>query len=65
MITEKGVDNIWMQPLNGSAGRQITSFKSDRISEFHWSPEGKILGVLQYHADSDVVLIRDKGSLPQ
>jgi Tol biopolymer transport system component len=65
VITEKGVDNIWMQPLNGSAGRQITSFKSNRISEFHWSPEGKILGVLQYHADSDVVLIRDKGSLPQ
>jgi Tol biopolymer transport system component len=65
LITDKGVDNIWMQLLNGSAGRQITSFKSDRISEFHWSPDGKILGVLQYHADSDVVLIRDKGSLPQ
>jgi hypothetical protein len=65
LITDKGVDNIWTQPLNGSAGRQVTSFKSDRINEFYWSPDGKILGVLQYHADSDVVLIRDKGSSSQ
>ena len=65
LITDKGVDNIWMQPLDGSAGRQVTSFKSDRIGEFYWSPDGKVLGVLQYHADSDVVLIRDKSSLPQ
>jgi Tol biopolymer transport system component len=61
-ITANGVDNIWMQPLNGSAGRQITNFKSDQISEFHWSPDGNTLGVLQYHTDSDVVLIRDKDS---
>jgi Tol biopolymer transport system component len=65
LITDKGVDNIWMQPMNGSAGRQVTSFKSDKINEFYWSPDGKILGVLQYHADSDVVLIRDKGSSSQ
>ena len=65
LITDKGVDNIWMQPLNGSAGRQVTSFKSDRIHEFYWSPDGKNLGVLQYHADSDVVLIRDKSSVAQ
>jgi len=64
-ITVKGVDNILVQPLDGSPGRQITNFKSDQISEFHWSPDGKALGILQFHIDSDVVLVRDKGSSSQ
>ena len=61
-IRDNGVDNIWVQPLDGAAGRQITYFKSDQISEFHWSPDGKSLGILQNHTDSDVVLMHDKGS---
>jgi hypothetical protein len=31
-IRENGVDNIWMQPLDGSMGHQITNFKSEQIS---------------------------------
>jgi dipeptidyl aminopeptidase/acylaminoacyl peptidase len=58
-IRENGVDNVWIQPLNGSAGRQVTAFASDQISAFHWSPDGKSLGVLRGHTESDVVLIRD------
>ena len=42
-IRENGVDNIWVQPLDGSAGRQITTFTSDQIDAFHWSPDGKNL----------------------
>jgi eukaryotic-like serine/threonine-protein kinase len=61
-ITENGVDNIWIQPVDGSAGRQITNFKSERINEFHWSVDGKTLGILRSHNDSDVVLMHDKGS---
>jgi hypothetical protein len=60
-----GVDNIWIHPLNGSVGRQITNFKSDEIVEFHWSPDGKTLGMLRNHTDSDVVLIQDQGSSSQ
>jgi len=30
-IRENGVDNLWAQPLDGSPGRQITNFKSERI----------------------------------
>ncbi len=61
-IRDNGVDNVWMQPLSGSSlGRKITNFKSEQIRQFDWSPNGKILGVIQYHTDSDVVLIREKG----
>src|SRR5580692_5622962 len=54
-----GTDDLWLQPLDGSAGKQITDFKSEQISDFHWSPDGSRLGVIRGHIDSDVVLIRD------
>jgi hypothetical protein len=28
---ENGVDNVWVQPLDGSAGHPITNFKSEQI----------------------------------
>ena len=54
-----GVDDLWSQPLDGSPGKQITDFKSERINDFHWSFDGSKLGVIRGHTDSDVVLIRD------
>ena len=54
-----GVDDLWLQPFDGSAGKQITDFKSEHISDFHWSFDGSKLGVVRGHTDSDVVLIRD------
>jgi serine/threonine protein kinase len=60
-IRDNGVDNVWMQPLSGSSlGRKITNFRSEQIRHFDWSPDSKILGIIQYHTDSDVVLIREK-----
>ena len=58
-VRESGVDNLWMQPLDGSSGRRITSFTAEQISTFGWSPDGKTLAILRGHTDSDVVLIRD------
>jgi eukaryotic-like serine/threonine-protein kinase len=58
-VKENGVDNIWLQPLDGSPGRKITNFNSEQMGEIHWSPDGKSLGVLRYHADSDVVLLQE------
>jgi len=58
-IRESGVDNLWVQPLDGSAGRRITAFSAEQISTFDWSPDGKSLAILRGHTDSDVVLIRD------
>jgi eukaryotic-like serine/threonine-protein kinase len=60
-IRENGMDNLWLQPLNGSRGHQITNFKSDAISSFRFSPDGKTIGVLRSHVESDVVLLRDAG----
>ena len=58
-ITHEGVDNLWMQPLDGSAGRQITNFKSDQIIGAQFSPDGKNLAVLQRRTEADVVLLRE------
>ncbi len=58
-IRENGVDNVWIEPLDGSPGRQITHFNSEQILAFHWSPDGKNLGILRGHTDSDVVLLRE------
>ena len=58
-MNENGVDNLWLQPLNGSSGHQFTNFTTDGIRCYRFSPEGKTLGVVRRHADSDVVLLRD------
>ena len=58
-IRENGVDNIWVQPLNGSQARQITHFGSEQIFNVHWSPDGKSLGIVRGHSEADVVLLRD------
>ena len=59
VIREKGVGNIWMQPLDGSAGHPITDFKSEQIWSFSLSPDGKNLALLRGHYDSDVVLLQE------
>jgi Tol biopolymer transport system component len=59
VIRENGADNLWLQPVDGSRGRQITNFPSDRIQNYEYSPDGKSLGVMRSHTESDVVLLRD------
>jgi Tol biopolymer transport system component len=58
-ISDKGVGNLWMQPLDGSAGHQITSFTSEKITGFRWSPDGKSLAVMREHDTSDVVVLQE------
>ena len=58
-VRKNGVDNLWQQPLAGGPGRQITNFDSDTIRIAQYSPDGKTLGVMRVHVDSDVVLLRD------
>jgi serine/threonine protein kinase len=58
----KGVDNIWLAPLDGSKGHQMTNFKSELIPDFRFSRDGKRLAVLRYHIESDVILLRDSAS---
>jgi serine/threonine protein kinase len=59
IIHENGVDNLLAQPLDGRPPYAITSFKSDDIRDFHWSPSGDRLGIVRGRTESNVVLIRD------
>ncbi len=59
-IGEKGVDNIWIQPVDGKPGRQATHFSAERIYALDYSPDGKRIAVLRGHVVSDVVLIQEK-----
>ena len=59
VVEEKGVDNIWLQPLDGSSGHPLTNFKSEEITGFRWSPDAKHLAVGRNNNSSDVILLRD------
>jgi serine/threonine protein kinase len=56
---DQDADNLWLQPLDGVAGKQISNFKSEQIIDFHWSFDGRKLGMVRGHTDSDVVLLQE------
>ncbi len=64
-IRANGVENLWLQPLDGSKPRQITNFTSELITAYQWSPDGKSIAMIREHTDSDVVLLRDSGPATQ
>ncbi len=68
-IREKGVENFWVQPIDGAGpgggGHRITNFTSDIFSWFEYSPDGKTLGVLRDHLESNVVLLRESSTAAQ
>jgi Tol biopolymer transport system component/DNA-binding winged helix-turn-helix (wHTH) protein len=57
--TKQGISNIWGQPMEGGAARQLTDFKTDRIFRFAWSPDGKTLVCERGFYVNDVVLMSD------
>ena len=58
-VREKGVDNLWLQPLDGGHGRQLTNFGSLKIYSYQWSPDGKSLALVRGDSPSDLVLIQN------
>jgi len=58
-VREKGVDNLWLQPLDGGPGRQLTNFGSLKIYSYQWSPDGKSLALVRGDSPSDLVLIQN------
>ena len=64
-IQENGVDNLWLQPLNGAPKRRITDFSSGHFWPFYWSPDGKKLGIDITHTESDVVLLTEAEANPR
>ena len=60
IIRDQGVDNIFVQPMDGTPGHQITNFTSEHIDKFNWSPDGKSLAVVRHDNTSDVVLLQER-----
>lgn len=54
-----GVSNIWVQPIDGGAPRQLTNFNSDLIFAFDLSRDGKQIALSRGNISNDVVLIAD------
>ena len=52
-----GVDNLWVQPLDGSPAKQITDFKSEQIHNYGWSRDGTHIAFSRGFSTSDVVMI--------
>ena len=53
------LSNIWVQPLDGSAPRQLTHFKDNRRTiSFAWSPDGSRLAINRFTIATDVVLFK-------
>jgi eukaryotic-like serine/threonine-protein kinase len=64
IISDKGVDNVFVQPLDGSPGHPITNFTSENIVTFRWSPDGKTLAIARTQNTSDVVLLQTAKNQP-
>ena len=59
VVREKGVDNLWARPLDGSPSRQLTHFTSESIYAFRYSQDGSKIAIEHGHVESDAVLLRD------
>jgi eukaryotic-like serine/threonine-protein kinase len=59
LVREKGVDNLWLQPLDGGPYRQMTHFTKDQIFRFVFSPDGTKLALERGAEESDAVLFHD------
>jgi serine/threonine protein kinase/Tol biopolymer transport system component len=60
IVREKGVDNLWLQPLDGKARRQMTHFKRDKTFRFAFSPDGSQIAMECGELESDAVLLHDE-----
>src|SRR5215213_6158469 len=55
-----GIDNLWGQPIDGGAAKQLSNFDEGKIFAFGWLKDGSLVtsrGLIT----SDVVLIKDAG----
>lgn len=57
-IKEKGIGDLWSQPLDGSPGHALTSYDSDLVAQFRYSPDAKTLAIKREHTTSDIVVLR-------
>jgi hypothetical protein len=56
------VSNLWSQPLDGGAPKQLTNFTSDLIFDFDLTADGKQFVCSRGAVTTDVILIKDTGN---
>lgn len=52
-----GVQNIWLQPIDGGAAKPLTDFASDSVITFNWNQDGSQLAAIRGAETSDVLLL--------
>ncbi|HET6842988.1 MAG TPA: protein kinase [Candidatus Angelobacter sp.] len=57
VVTDNNVSNVWEQPVDGGAPRQITHFREELIFAFALSPDERSLACIRGSWISNVVLI--------
>jgi serine/threonine protein kinase len=58
-VSQKGVSNLWLQPLDNAPRRQLTHFTSENIEKIAFSKDGSKIAIERGHSESDAVLLRD------
>ena len=53
-----GILNVWSKPIDGSAPKQLTNFKSEFVTSFAIFRDGRI-AAYRFSATRDIVLIKD------
>jgi Tol biopolymer transport system component len=57
-IKEKGIGNVWQQPLDGTPGHALSNYSSDLVAQFRFSPDGRTMAIKRTHTTSDIVVLR-------
>jgi serine/threonine protein kinase len=58
-VRQKGISNLWLQPLDNSPSRQLTHFTSEDIEKIAFSKDGTKIAIERGHSESDAVILRD------
>ena len=58
-VRAKGIDNLWVQPLDGSSAHPLTHFTAELIGRFKFSPDGSKIAIERGHIESDAVLLSE------
>jgi serine/threonine protein kinase len=59
IVALNGGSALLYQPIDGSPTHVLLGPTHEELTDFSWSPSGKLLAVLQLRKSSDVVLIKD------
>ncbi len=58
-VMQRGITNIWSQPVDGGPQKRLTNFKEDLIYRFAWSKDGNTLACERGTEINDIVLVSD------